>query len=382
MDARQKKLSIERRKERDHTFRRSKGSGSSLSPGRNTLMRHLSKPSCTEDTTYADPTDIIKFAPEPAEILRSPSASPPPLPSSELNWNPSEDLYDSVKPVSSNVAPDTLPSPRSSMGRGYDHLTKVMMSRQTSEKYDHLTQNEGSIDARGQEFGERPPAPLPEKPQSISLPEPLGNSTPLPDNMYATINEIKKKKKKKVPTPGQIPEPPPPVPTEATYAVVDPSRKKNKSLTTLPVVTSGNGHMGPEIGRKPPVPSPPSLARTSGHDTADGAQMPLYTTVDTSKRRTSPPVRPRSPRSPMVPSPNGGSPELLRGSLEQRKKTAPLVKPGGHFRRKSNETLLVPVGGKVPVGVTRPAPPTAPKPSFLSRRSPSPAMGMVHFVTC
>ena len=455
MDAAQKKLSLKRRKERDRTLQRSQGSGSSLSPGQNTLMRHISKSACSEDSTYADPKDIIKYIPEPAEIL-SPSDSPPSPPPSELNFSPLEDLYASVQPVSSNAPPSTVQSPQSSIGRGYDHLSA--MSRQVSGKYDQLQpnmDNEGAMNGtntRGHEFrecppSERPPAPLPEynpvhhpiqlyasvdvtrktsrnfppeppggfvpEPQAMYAsvdvtrktsrnfpPEPPGGFVPepqamyasvdvtrktsrnfppeppgdfVPNNMYATITEATKTQKKKVPTPSESPKPPPPAPTEAMYATVDSSRKSKKSLTTVPV-TSGNGHIGVDMGRKPPVPSPPSLARNSGHETADSAQMPVYATVDTSRRkRTPPPVRPRSPRSPMSPSPSGGSPEFLRGSLErQRKPTAPLVKNGGHSRRKSNEALLVPVVAKVPVNINKkPPPPTAPKP----RRSPSPAMG-------
>lgn len=398
----QKKQTLQRRHERENTLPRTPGTP--LSPS-HTLLIHMQR---HEDSTYADPKDLIKFPHEPSGVpLRCSSVSAPPPPPTgppvadgSIPLGAAEELYATVQSTSSRHTPGGPKSPSSEAGRGYDHL-----ARQMSElKYDHLSQDEETIDFMNpgeQRLGERPPAPLPECPPLERPPPPLSKYSPVhlpkePQNMYATVDTTKKTKaaQKKIPSPVNTARTPEPLTNSAEYATVDTSRKKKKSFTTLPV-TGDNGYAAAEKGRKLLVPSPPTVAKGSSSEVMEGAQ--IYATVDMNKKRkrTPPPVLPKSPQPPVAPALNGDSPEFSRGSRErQRKPTAPLLKNGSHFKRKSNESLLTPGSmGQLhlqhqtqhyrPDNATgdlyalpirkpkKPAPPTAPKP----RRSPSPAPG-------
>ena len=411
MGNKQKKATLQRRQKRDTLPRTA---GTPITGPNQTILMHLRKQSLSnDDDSYADPKDIIKFG-NSESFLPSPSTSPPPPPATPpaVNGNPlvgrGEELYDAVRPPSSK---NTWQPPSSGTGCGYDHL-----SRQVSWKYDHLAGDEAAVNSNPSGRGERPLAPLPDdlhneappvlyavvgtktkqNPPTAPQKSNLSQEAPLPDNLYAIVN---KPPKSRVPPPARDPEPPPTASGEL-YATVDTSKKKKMSLTTL-TVAGGNGTLPVETARRQPIPSPSSVAH-GNHPTAGDSDQ-LYATVDTSKKRkrTPPPVMPKSPRSPVPPTLNGGPPEFSRGALDrQRKPTKPLVGNGTQFRRKSHDSVLSPAGGVAGRGSTeqlhsqqtenavqslyatpmrkakKPVPPaTAPKPGFLHPRSPSPASG-------
>ena len=356
MGSQQKKATLQRRQERGATLPRTPGGTTPLSPD-HTVLLHLqqSASKLEADTSYADPKDIIKILPNSdlsrldGPFLQSPEMSPPPPPASPPLTNgggagtgEADDLYDIVQPTkkASPVQQQKQQQSPKMIGK-YDHLT-----RQTSRKYDHLTEAEGALPPRGPESGEpgkwyitnsppseRPPPPLPEYSTGVPQPEPLEYST-VPSSLpqqdlpeYATVRS-ERKARNKTPRPRNSgrnrdpPAPPPADPPVELYAVVDKTRK-TKKLTTVPVAR-GNGRYADE-GKPPPIPSPPGIARGSN---ASPLGDHLYAAIVPKRARTPPPVLPK-------PVANGrGSPPdaTARRTLDRpRKSLKPLVM-GGDLR--------------------------------------------------
>ena len=432
LDSQQKKATLQRRQERGATLPRTPGGSSPLSPDHAVLLHiQQSASKLHEDTSYADPKDIIKFLPnsgDPSAVfLQSPDMSPPPPPlGSPLMTNgpgPSggeaEDLYDVVQPTKKVPPPPPQEERQSSqqqsptIKKNYDHLV-----RQTSKKYDHLLQmeEEPQLPPRGQDSGEpgkwymtnsppseRPPVPLPDystTPQpepleysSVPQPEPLEYSrvpSSLPQQEppeYATVWS-EGKARNQTPRPRNSGEPP----AGELYAVVDKSQKSNrnkKSLTTVPIA-KGNSRYADE-GKPPSIPSPPNVSR--GNNVPPPGDH-LYAAIVPKRNRTPPPVLPK-------PSANGrGSPPdaTTRPTMDRlRKSSRPLAvggasQPNGpthlasyRTRTKSSEVLnAVETSPRhyvaensvsddlyaLPAPRKKKKPPVAPKP--LSRRTPSP----------